>query len=122
VWLEYREVHSDGYQYSWFRERYREWRGTLDVAMRQVYRAGEKAFVDYAGRRSRSWTGGRAKCGTPVEEFARQRRGEALGHRVVVRAADRVLAFHGDLHGGQGVENCRRVLPSSSLPMEFPRL
>ena len=28
---------------------HREWRGTLDVAMRQVYRAGEKAFVDYAG-------------------------------------------------------------------------
>ena len=49
LWLEYREAHSDGYQYSWFCERYREWRGTLDVAMRQVYRAGEKAFVDYAG-------------------------------------------------------------------------
>ena len=49
LWLEYREAHPDGYQYSWFCERYREWRGTLDVAMRQVYRAGEKAFVDYAG-------------------------------------------------------------------------
>ena len=49
LWLEYREVHPDGYQYSWFCERYREWRGTLDVAMRQVYRAGEKAFVDDAG-------------------------------------------------------------------------
>ena len=49
LWLEYREAHPDGYQYSWFCKRYREWRGTLDVAMRQVYRAGEKAFVDYAG-------------------------------------------------------------------------
>ena len=49
LWLEYREAHCDGYQYSWFCERYREWRGTLGVAMRQVYRAGEKAFVDYAG-------------------------------------------------------------------------
>lgn len=49
LWLEYRERHPDGYQYSRFCERYRAWRGTLDVAMRQVYRAGEKAFVDYAG-------------------------------------------------------------------------
>ncbi len=49
LWLEYREVHPAGYQYSRFCERYRLWRGHLDVAMRQVYRAGEKAFVDYAG-------------------------------------------------------------------------
>ncbi len=48
-WLEYREAHPDGYQYSRFRDRYRQWRGRLDVVLRQVYRAGEKAFVDYAG-------------------------------------------------------------------------
>ena len=49
LWLEYREVHPSGYQYSWFCERYKAWRGRLDVVLRQVYRAGEKAFVDYAG-------------------------------------------------------------------------
>ena len=49
LWLEYREAHPNGYQYSRFCERYREWRGRLDVVMRQVHRAGEKAFVDYAG-------------------------------------------------------------------------
>ena len=49
LWLEYREAHPNGYQYSWFCERYRAWRGRLDVVMRQVHRAGEKAFVDYAG-------------------------------------------------------------------------
>ena len=49
LWLEYREAHPDGYQYSRFCDRYREWRGHLDVVLRQVYRAGEKAFVDYAG-------------------------------------------------------------------------
>ena len=49
LWLEYREAHPDGYQYSRFCERYREWRGRLDVVLRQVYRTGEKAFVDYAG-------------------------------------------------------------------------
>ncbi len=49
LWLEYREAHPDGYQYSRFRDRYREWRGRIDVVLRQVYRAGEKAFVDDAG-------------------------------------------------------------------------
>ena len=49
LWLEYRAVHPNGYQYSRFCDRYRAWRGRLDVVMRQVYRAGEKAFVDYAG-------------------------------------------------------------------------
>ena len=49
LWLEYREAHPDGYQYSRFCDRYREWSGHLDVVLRQVYRAGEKAFVDYAG-------------------------------------------------------------------------
>ena len=49
LWLEYRAVHPNGYQYSWYCEHYRAWRGRLDVVLRQVYRAGEKAFVDYAG-------------------------------------------------------------------------
>ena len=49
LWLEYLTAHPDGYRYSRFCERYRAWRGRIDVVMRQVYRAGEKAFVDYAG-------------------------------------------------------------------------
>ena len=49
LWLEYREAHPGGYQYSPFCDRYREWRGRLDLVLRQVYRPGEKAFVDYAG-------------------------------------------------------------------------
>ena len=50
LWQEYRERHPDGYQYSWFCERYRAWCGRLDVVMRQDHRAGEKLFVDYAGQ------------------------------------------------------------------------
>ena len=49
LWFEYREAHPDRYQYSRFCDRYREWRGRLDVVLHQVYRAGEKALVDYAG-------------------------------------------------------------------------
>jgi transposase len=49
LWFEYKQVHPDGYQYSQFCDLYRQWRGTLDVTLRQPYRGGEKAFVDYAG-------------------------------------------------------------------------
>ncbi len=49
LWPEYRAVHPNGYRYSWFCERHKAWRKQLDVVMRQVCRAGEKAFVDYAG-------------------------------------------------------------------------
>jgi len=50
LWQEYRETHLEGYQYSWFCDHYRNWRGKLDVVMRQDHRAGEKLFVDYAGQ------------------------------------------------------------------------
>lgn len=50
LWLEYKETSPDGYQYSQFCEHYRRWCGTLKLVMRQQHRAGEKAFVDYAGQ------------------------------------------------------------------------
>ena len=49
LWLEYKQGEPDGYQYSQFCELYRQWRGRLDVVLRQPYTAGEKAFIDYAG-------------------------------------------------------------------------
>ena len=50
LWQEYRAAHPNSYQYSWFCDHYRAWRGKLDVVMRQDHRAGEKLFVDYAGQ------------------------------------------------------------------------
>lgn len=49
LWLEYKAQNPDGYQYSRFCERYHHWRQLLDIPMRQVHRAGEKVFVDWAG-------------------------------------------------------------------------
>jgi transposase len=49
LWQEYRERHPDGWQYSQFCAHYRDWRGRLDIVMRQTHRVGEKLFVDYAG-------------------------------------------------------------------------
>lgn len=51
LWQEYREVHSRGYQYSRFCEIYRRFAKKLSPSMRQVHRAGEKAFVDFSGKR-----------------------------------------------------------------------
>lgn len=48
LWLEYKEKHADGYQYTQFCEHYRQWRGKLDYCMRQEHRAGEKLFIDYS--------------------------------------------------------------------------
>ena len=49
IWDEYRDLNPDGYGYSRFCELYQRWRKKLDVVLRQQHKAGEKAFVDWAG-------------------------------------------------------------------------
>ncbi|MDA8365918.1 MAG: IS21 family transposase [Actinomycetota bacterium] len=51
LWHEYKESFPDGYAYSQFCELYRAWSRQVDVVMRQDHKAGEKLFVDFAGRR-----------------------------------------------------------------------
>jgi transposase len=48
LWLEYKEQHPDGYQYTQFCEHYWRWRKKLDYCMRQEHRGGEKLFIDYS--------------------------------------------------------------------------
>ena len=50
LWEEYKAREPDGFSYSWFCDLYREWAGRLKPTLRQVHVAGEKLFVDYAGR------------------------------------------------------------------------
>ena len=49
LWQEYRAEHAQGYAYSWFCERYSDWRKCITPTMRQTHLAGEKLFVDWAG-------------------------------------------------------------------------
>ena len=49
LWQEYKALQPDGYGYSRFCEAYRRFADTLQPVMRQVHKAGEKLFVDYAG-------------------------------------------------------------------------
>ena len=49
LWEEYKEIYPHGYQSTQFCERYRRWKKTIQVSLRQTHKAGEKMFVDYAG-------------------------------------------------------------------------
>jgi len=50
LWDEYKQIQGEnGYQYSQYCQRYRDWVLTLKRSMRQVHIAGEKLFIDYCG-------------------------------------------------------------------------
>jgi transposase len=59
LWAEYQQAVVDGgsglrpYQYSQFCELYREYKRKQSPVMRQTHRAGEKAFIDYSGKKPR---------------------------------------------------------------------
>ncbi len=48
---EYRERHPDGYGYTQFCDHYGRWCRDRRLSMRQIHHAGEKLFVDYAGKK-----------------------------------------------------------------------
>lgn len=50
VWEEYRAEHPDGYSYTQFCEHYKRWKAPLEVTLRQRHTAGEKTFLDWAGK------------------------------------------------------------------------
>ena len=50
LWTEYKQIFPHGYQYSQYCELYRQWNGKLNISMRQIHKAGEKMFVDWAGQ------------------------------------------------------------------------
>jgi len=51
LWHEYQADNPQArtYQYSQYCDRYRRWAKTLKRSMRQIHRAGEKLYVDFAG-------------------------------------------------------------------------
>lgn len=50
LWEEYRQTGGEAtFQYTAFCTHYRVWAGKLKRSMRQIHRAGEKLFADYAG-------------------------------------------------------------------------
>lgn len=50
LWEEYKQENPCGYSYSQFCALYRAYARSLEVTMRQSYKAGDKLFVDYSGK------------------------------------------------------------------------
>src|SRR6185312_3989835 len=42
LWMEYKQAHPKGYQYSQFCWLYQQWAGRVDLVMRHQHRAGDK--------------------------------------------------------------------------------
>jgi transposase len=55
LWEEYCAEHADGYGYTQFCEHYKRWKAPLEVTLRQRHIAGEKTFLDWAGK-TVTWT------------------------------------------------------------------
>lgn len=49
--VEYLEAHPNGLRYTAFCDRYRAWLNRRGLTMRQTHKGGERAFVDYSGKR-----------------------------------------------------------------------
>jgi transposase len=49
LWEEYKEQYPEGMGYTQFCYHLSEWQKMLNVSMRQIYKAGEKLFIDYSG-------------------------------------------------------------------------
>ena len=51
LWQEYRTDHPDGYSYSQFCFHFQIWRNTSELTMHINHKAGDKMFVDFAGKK-----------------------------------------------------------------------
>ena len=49
LWREYKQSQTNGIGYTKFTRDYKTWRSDRGLVMRQIHKAGEKLFVDYAG-------------------------------------------------------------------------
>jgi len=58
LWEEYKIQNPDGYMYTQFCDKYREYRKKNAVYMRKVYKAGERMMVDWAGLTMKYWESG----------------------------------------------------------------
>ena len=51
LWQEYRAEHAGGYSYSQFCYHFQLWRNTSELTMHIEHKAGDKMFVDFAGKK-----------------------------------------------------------------------
>jgi len=102
LWQEYQANHLGRrtLQYSQFCERYRQYAKTLKRSMRQVHRAGEKLFVDFAGPTLALTDGSRAHLFVSAMGASHYTYAQALPGQ---KTADWIAGMTGALHFMGGV-------------------
>ena len=105
LWVEYRQVHADGYGYSQFCHHYRMWAKQLKPMMRQKHRAGEKLFIDYAGQTVPLSTKKNSRPGWMIQ------RSRLL---MVVRVETRIIPVRGSGTSVRETPRLRRLPDASS--------
>jgi transposase len=68
LWMEYRQAYPAGIKYSQFCTRFRTWRACQQTVMHLEHKAGEKLFVDFAGKKLYLTSADTGEV-TPVEFF-----------------------------------------------------
>ena len=68
LWKEYKQKHSEGFQYSQFCYHFQVWKDASEVRMHIKHKAGDKMFVDYAGDKL-SYFDQKSGKEIPVETF-----------------------------------------------------
>lgn len=68
LWEEYLEKHPDGLRYTQFCYHFQQWQKDADVSMHIDHKAGDKMFVDYAGKKL-ELTDPKTGKKTPVDVF-----------------------------------------------------
>lgn len=66
--MEYRQAYPEGIKYSQFCTRFRTWRASQQTVMHLEHKAGERLFVDFAGKKLYLTNGGTGEL-TPVDFF-----------------------------------------------------
>jgi len=105
IWEEYREQHPRGYSYSQFCYHFQVWRDGDDVTMHIEHKAGDKLFVDFAGKRLSVTEPGSGRT-REVESFVAVMGASQLGYLQVVETqqkADVIAASEGALQYIGGV-------------------
>jgi len=62
LWLEYKALHPDGYQYTQFCTHYQVWAKSADLVFRNEHKAGERVFIDYVGQTMPIWNAATGEC------------------------------------------------------------
>ncbi len=50
LWIDYKNQHPDGYQYTQFAYHYSQWVNRVNASQKLTHRAGQKTFFDFAGK------------------------------------------------------------------------